>query len=249
MNLIVSTYGGGTDSTAMLIKLAELKEKIDLIIFSDTGGEKPHTYKYIKLFNQWLIDHGMPEITIVKATQPSKVMGLYDMCVKHKTLPSIAYGFKSCSVQFKIEPVDKHLKDNYPDNWKKGSITKLIGYDADEHQRAKESPKDNYKNEFPLIEQDIGRDDCIEIIKSAGLPLPGKSACFFCPSSKPHEIRQLSREYPELAEKAIFMEKNAELTTVKGLGRSFSWESMLATSDMFDDDLYTIDSPCGCYDG
>jgi len=247
--LIVCAYGGGTDSTAMIIRCQKEGVKIDVILFSDTGGEKPHTYKYIKTFNKWLIKNGMPEITIIKNTQPSKVMGLYEMCMKHKTLPSIAYGFKSCSVQFKIEPVDRYLKDNFPEEWKSGNIIKYIGYDADEHQRAKESPNKHYENEFPLIEWDMGRDDCIEEIEAAGLPKAGKSACYFCPSSKPHEIRELLRVYPELAEKAIAMEENAELTKVIGLGRSYSWKNLLATNDMFDDDLYTIESPCGCYDG
>ena len=248
-DLIVSAYGGGTDSTAMLVEKHNRGEKVDLILFSDTGGEKPYTYEYIKIVSEWLVSHGLPEVTIVKAVQPSKEMGLYNMCIKHNTLPSIAYGFKSCSVQFKIEPVDRYLKDNFSEQWESGNIIKLVGYDADEPQRAKESPNNHYLNRFPLIEWDLGRDDCVDIIKEAGLPKAGKSACFFCPSSKPHEIRQMAREHPELIEKALFMEENANLTKVLGLGRSYSWKNLLATSDMFDGDLYEIESPCGCYDG
>lgn len=60
-------------------------------------------------------------------------------------------------------------------------------------------------------------------IERAGLPNPGKSACFFCPASKKHEIRELAKLYPELADRAIAMEDNAALDTVKGLGRSFAW--------------------------
>jgi hypothetical protein len=248
--LIVAAYGAGTNSTAYLIECAKRNVKVDLILFSDTGGEKPHTYKYIKTFNAWLKDNNMPEITVIKNMQPSKEMGLYNMCIKHKTLPSIAYGFKSCSVQFKIEPVDKWLKDNFPEFWKSNNIIKLIGYDADETQRAKESPNPHYANRFDLIDWDMGRDECIKTIKDAGLPLPGKSACFFCPSSKPHEIRELARIYPKLAEKAIAMEENAELTKVIGLGRSYSWKNLLATSDMFDSEIVSnIDMACGCYDG
>jgi len=131
-----------------------------------------------------------------------------------------------------------------------GKVTKYIGYDADEDHRAK-IPEDNkYKYEYPLVEWDMGRDECLEVIAEAGLCPPGKSACYFCPSSRPSEIRQLKQVYPELADRAIAMERNAELTSIKGLGRNFSWEELLKTPDMFEDDFsLTPELTCGCYDG
>lgn len=39
-------YGGGTDSTAMLIGLWKNHIPVDLILFADPGGEQPHTYAY-----------------------------------------------------------------------------------------------------------------------------------------------------------------------------------------------------------
>lgn len=248
MNIVA--YGGGTDSTAMLIEFVDREIDVDLILFADTGAEKPHTYRYIEMFSEWLVDNEMPKITIIKNKQKSKIAGLEALCLKNKTLPSIAYGFKSCSVQFKIEPVDKFLKDNFKYDWDNNNIIKIIGYDADEHQRAKDSPNEHYKNEFPLIDWNMGRDECIKTIQDAGLRLPGKSACFFCPSSKPTEIRQLAKNYPDLIERALKMEKQAELTTIKGLGRGFAWANLLAQSEMFDEDCsHTPEMVCGCYDG
>lgn len=246
MNVVA--YGGGTDSTAMLIECVNRNINVDLILFADTGGEKPHTYEYIKLFNKWLKDNQMPEIDVIKNENESKKGGLEALCLKNKTLPSIAYGFKSCSVQFKIEPVDKYLRVNHGNEWDGREIVKFIGYDAGEDRRAKESPNEHYTNRFPLIEWNIDRDECVEIIKAANLPFPGKSACFFCPSSKPSEIKELKATYPELAERALLIESNAELTDIKGLGRGFAWRDLLATDDMFAD-YYEIESPCGCYDG
>jgi 3'-phosphoadenosine 5'-phosphosulfate sulfotransferase (PAPS reductase)/FAD synthetase len=45
MNIV--GYGGGTNSTAMLIGLYHKGIPVDLILFSDTGGEQPHTYEYL----------------------------------------------------------------------------------------------------------------------------------------------------------------------------------------------------------
>jgi hypothetical protein len=62
------------------------------------------------------------------------------------------------------------------------------------------------------------------------------------------EIMQLKVENPDLAERAITLEKNMEARTIKGLGRTWAWGDLLSTDDMFPDD-YTKIMPCGCYDG
>jgi hypothetical protein len=63
--------------------------------------------------------------------------------------------------------------------------------------------------------------------------VPLKSACFFCPASKKQEILWLRERHPELLERALAIERNARATlrSVKGLGRSFSWEAYLSRLD------------------
>jgi hypothetical protein len=80
---------------------------------------------------------------------------------------------------------------------------------------------------YPLMEWDFDRQRCKGIIADAGLPVPVKSACFFCPASKKHEIAWLQEHHPELLERALEIERNAQakLKSVKGLGRSFAWDS------------------------
>lgn len=236
--MIVMSYGGGTNSTALAVGLHERGEKVDLILFSDTGGEKPHTYQHIETMQGWLSSKGFPPITIVR----KETMTLEQDCLNRKALPSIAYGFKSCSDHFKLRPQRKYLESIGVIN-----PTKLIGFDMDEPQRAVAIKG----NRYPLIEWGWGRAECVEAIERAGLPLPGKSACFFCPSSKKAEIKVLRRIYPDLAARAVAMEKNAELTEVKGLGRSFAWGDLYEAedrqTDLFGDS--TIQQDCVCYDG
>lgn len=64
MNVV--SFGGGTNSTAMIIGMYLHKIPIDLILFADTGGEQPHTYEFIETFNGWLEKHGLPQITSVQ---------------------------------------------------------------------------------------------------------------------------------------------------------------------------------------
>ena len=236
MTTVVS-YGAGTNSTAMLVGLYERGERPDLILFADTGGERPETNKHLEAVSKWCVSVVFPEIEIVSAPNVS----LEEDCAKRGALPSVAYGFKTCSQRWKKQPQDKYLNQHGMKD-----ATRLIGIDMDETRRAKDYPNVRY----PLIEWGWGRDECVEAITRAGLPQPGKSACFFCPSSKPREILALKRDHPDLFARAVAMERNAELTHIKGLGRNFSWEELVkwneAQIDMFNN---PIESPCGCYDG
>ena len=231
----VVSYGAGTNSTAMLVGLCERGERPDLILFADTGGERPETYRHLDTVSGWCERVGFPMIVTVREMET-----LEANCLRRKALPGIAYGIKSCSEHYKGRPQKRWLKEKgITDPWF------WIGIDAGEAYRAKYT-----EIRYPLIEWDWGRDECVEAITRAGLPQPGKSACFFCPSSKAKEILQLKRQHPALLQRALDMEANADLTMVRGLGRSFAWFDLVkyddAQSDMFG---FSPEIPCECFDG
>jgi hypothetical protein len=93
---LVVAYGLGVDSTAMLIEFAHRDVRPDLILFADTGGEKPETYAYLPIFQQYLASVGFPPVTIVRY-QPKRAAydTLEGQCLHTGTLPSLAYGGKS----------------------------------------------------------------------------------------------------------------------------------------------------------
>lgn len=249
---VLVAFGGGTNSTAMLVGMHERGERPDLILFSDTGGEKPHTYDHIRLVNEWLLSIGFPPIITIKKGGSDET--LEQVCLRLHQLPSIAYGFKTCSQRFKGEPQQRYVNNWTPARlaWEAGKkVIKLIGYDTDEPHRAKPYSDAKYDVRYPLIEWDWGRDECVRAIKRSGLPQPGKSACFFCPSSKKPEILDLQRDYPDLYERACAMEANNQ-TGVIGLGRRFAWSSLRGLDRLTagvgkTEPLIPVD--CGCYDG
>lgn len=246
--LTVVSYGAGTNSTAELVEMVVREEQVDLITFADTGGERPETYAYLEMFSKWLVAHGMPPIVTVR--KGGRQETLEENCHRMNMLPSVAYGFKSCSQKYKGEPQDAYCNKWEPaiEAWKAGQkVVRCIGYDADEPHRAKFYEDKKFIWRYPLLEWGMGREECIQTILRAGLPLPGKSSCFFCPNSKPHEILSLP---DDLKERAIAMERQANLTSVKGLGRRWRWEDLIASDRdqlrLFDNNN---DIPCGCYDG
>jgi len=259
--LIVAAYGMGTNSTAYLIEMVRRQEPMHLILSADTGGEFAHTYSYSDMFSEWLVAHGYPPVTRVVKGGRQETLEQY--CLRTGMLPSLSYGFKSCSQKFKIEPQEKYVNNWEPARqlWKAGGkVTKLIGYDMDEPHRAAIPEDAKYRYRYPLLEWGWGRDECVEAIQAAGLPLPGKSSCFFCPSTRKAEIVDMLDHQPIYLARALAIEKNAEASgknhSVNGLGRRLNWSNYVAEvtaaraancpiSTRGTDDPV----PCGCYDG
>lgn len=249
---LVVAYGVGVDSTAMLVAMWKRKIRPDLILFADPGGEKPETYAYIPVMDAWLKKVGFPQITVVKyAPKVAPYDSLEGKCLANETLPSLAFGMHSCSIVFKAEPQNKYCAQWAPaiEAWADGvKVKKAIGYDAgaqDSRRRAKadrscakkaaQGDKDaaHYDYWYPLQDWKIDRVECLRLIASAGLPLPMKSACWFCPASKKSEIVWLRDHHPILFHRALAMEAGARdgkhgLKTVKGLGRNFAWSDLAA---------------------
>lgn len=247
--LIVS-YGIGVDSTAVLVAMQKRGVRPDAILFADPGGEKPETYAYLPIIQAWLAMVGFPPLTIVRY-EPTRApySTLEGKCLANETLPSLAFGKHSCSIVFKIEPQNKWTAGWTPaiEAWAAGrKVTKVIGYDNGEQDCRRRNKADRavakkieanhidarrYDYWYVLQEWGIDRAQCLELIASAGLPIPMKSACWFCPASKKSEVIWLRDTHPPLFERAIFMEINARdgkhgLDTVKGLGRNFAWADL-----------------------
>ena len=253
--MIVISYGVGTDSTALLIEAHRRGIRPDLIVWSDTGSEHPRTYAYLDTIRAWLASVGWPDLTVTRwIRRGGEFIAIHEQCEARSELPSIAYGHAGCSGKWKRQPLDK-LIDSHPDviaALEEGrSVERWVGYNADEEHRLGRLLErcDGYTWRAPLAEWDIDRPDARQIIVCAGLPLPGKSACWMCPASKPAEVLALKRDHPELYARALQIEANADLTTIKGLGRSFRWADLERQGQMFPVDLADLegdDLPCAC---
>lgn len=262
---LVVAYGVGVDSTAMLVAMHARGLRPDLILFADTGAEKPETYAYLPVIGAWLTRVGFPPITTVRYT-PSRAPydTLEGKCIANETLPSLAFGMHSCSLVFKVEPQNRYLRTWRPalEAWASGQrVQRAIGYDngpQDCRRRAKadravQAKADAghpdaqlYEYRYLLQEWNIDREACHALIEAAGLPVPVKSACFFCPASKRSEIIWLRDTHPQLFARALAIEAGArdgrhQLRTTVGLGRTFAWADLVtATADQLHDEPETL---------
>lgn len=227
-NPIMVAYGVGLNSTALLVGMVERGARPDAILFADTGGEKPETYAYLDIFDAWLQGKGFP--AVVRVQNDGKYKTLENNCRQKDMLPSIAYGRKACSEKYKQRPQHKWAKAWKPaqDCWAAGGrVVKLIGYGADEVRRAGIKDDDFYFYSYPLIAWGWRREQCVEAVERNGLPVPIKSACYYCPSSSKSEVVWLANKHPDLMARALEMEGAARdagnLHSIAGLGRRFAW--------------------------
>ena len=236
---VIVCYGGGVDSTAMLIALKREGIAPDLVMFADTGGEKPETYEYVRSIDTWLASWGAPAVTWVKY-KPSPRVGygtLEGNCLDNETLPSLAFGLHSCSLKWKVAPQDQFLKGvsrgpNKCNGWQPALESwaaglkpiRLIGYDAgpaDTRRRRRAVNEDeSFRYVFPLQTLGWTRETCIKVILEEGLAVPLKSACFFCPASKQWELWWLAGSHPDLLLRALRIERTALE------GRHSRWDSV-----------------------
>lgn len=254
--------GMGVDSTAMLIGLHQRGIRPDLITFADVGSEKPATYLFVPFLRQWLRDVGFPELVVVRLRCPrAGHTSLHDNMLTNETLPSQAFGMKSCTLRWKVAPQDDWRIRYAPIAATIGTdrqVHKYIGFDATEHHRIKHGGstygvksaegrhkllQQAYSVEYPLREWGWDRDRCKREIIAAGLPVPVKSACFCCPASKLHELHTL-----DLAQlkTSVRMEEGYRAgkhyrpdSTTIGLGRKFRWAPIL--SERMDDECQSSD--------
>lgn len=254
--IIVVSFGGGTNSTAMLCGFVDRGIVPQLILFADTGAEMPHTYEHVRIMEQKIREWWGIDLITVRAPKT-----IVEHCEKTRMLPSLAYGHRSCSQKFKHEPMEKYIKQWASDNGI-SSIIKCIGYDSDEGYRTKGKPTEKELKKglverywYPLVEWGWRRNDCIATICKHGIPQPGKSACFFCPASKRSEVVSLAKNHPELIKKALEIEEasqNRHRTKIGlgGIGNLWSdWLAMDEAQSKLMLDIEPNELPCGCLDG
>ncbi len=142
---IIVCYGGGVDSTAMLIAMRRQNIVPDAITFADVGAEKPETYEQVKIMSAWCVSVGFPAIVTCRNIPTNRVdySNLTGNCIENETLPSLAFGMKSCSIKWKQVPQDYFITgcQSGPNKcaphplWLDAQArgvkpVKLIGYDA-----------------------------------------------------------------------------------------------------------------------
>jgi 3'-phosphoadenosine 5'-phosphosulfate sulfotransferase (PAPS reductase)/FAD synthetase len=218
------SFGGGVNSVAMYLHLMDQgysfyggdgKYNCEAI-FVDHQTDWPETYEYINLFKKKY------PLTVLKPEYKANDGKIYNDLLSYykskKTHPVLVS--RNCTQNFKLKPIWKYCMT---------PAFMMIGFSYDERKRAKLSFKDGFENRFPLIENNINREECKNIIKKHGLPIPRKSGCYFCPFQTKKHYQELRKKHPNLFCNARQLEdayaenlkgRNKKVYYIKGQGKS-----------------------------
>jgi hypothetical protein len=218
MTLSVISYGGGVQSTAMIVLAAQgkLGYDVDTAIFANVGddSEHPDTLKYVRdIIAPWAKGNGVVIRELRKTNKDGDPQTLWQLLERENT-PSIPIRLepvgmpanRSCTNHFKVQVIGKYLKQLGATKAKRARV--CIGISTDEIHRAdggKHQPP-YQESVYPLIELGMSRSDCLKVISDAGLPVPRKSACWFCPYTRGNQWAEMKRDEPQLFERACQLE-------------------------------------------
>ncbi|MFN8469028.1 MAG: hypothetical protein U0X20_25955 [Caldilineaceae bacterium] len=215
MQLRVFSYGGGVQSTAALVLAARKEIDFGVFAFANVGddSEHPKTLAYIReVARPYAEAKGIVILELRKTFHgfPESLLAHIRRCERSLPLPvrmsNGAPGRRSCTADFKIDVIAKWQRKNGASR-QEPAVTGL-GISTDEAHRARTDSGIAWQTlTYPLLDLGLDRAACVEVIKSAGLPVPPKSACWFCPFHRRAEWERMQREEPDLLRRAIDLER------------------------------------------
>lgn len=222
--LRVFSFGGGVQSVAVLCLQVQSKlaQPHDAFVFANVGkdSENPDTLDYLEEFVKPLCAARGIRFAEVYKTRFNEPDTVYQSVVRdNRSVPipvklqSGAFGNRSCTNDFKIEVVDKWIRQQ--------GVTEAIvgiGFSAEEGKRIAKKPlgwHDHHGTqkfgfsklfEFPLIPLMLRRRDCERVIVDFGLPVPPPSLCWFCPFNTRGHWIEMKQSDPARFEHAVTLE-------------------------------------------
>lgn len=214
----VISYGGGVQSTAMLVLAArgEIGE-VDAALFSNVGddSEKQATLDYVRnVAIPFGLAHGVPVHELRRVKRDGSVETVAGRMLRDggRSLVIPARGSRtgkpskrSCTSDFKVRVIGKWLRQHGASA--QDPATVMLGISWDEIERLGNKKTEPYELPiYPLIDKRLTREDCKRIIEAAGLPVPPKSACYFCPFTRPSTWAAMRRDEPAVFFQAAAVE-------------------------------------------
>ncbi len=212
---IIHSYGGGTQSIAITVLVSNGRlPKPERVVIADTGREATETWEYTDKYVRPLLARVGLEIEIADHSLSTVDMysiggnGNKDLLIPAYTGVGGGQLRTFCSSEWKKNVIRRWLRNE--GYGPKNPVEQWVGISLDEIGRCKPSGVNWLNTNWPLLylhSPALNRLDCIDIVKSAGLPLPPKSSCYMCPFRSDTQWKRLKEQYPEDWAKAVVIDK------------------------------------------
>ena len=210
MTIRTFSYGGGVQSTAALVLAAQGKIDYKIFLFANVGAdsENPDTLRYIEeIAKPYAVEQGIElvELSLDISIHEHVVSDRRSIVIPVR-MSNGAPGNRQCTDRWKRKQIARWQRQHGAT--KDDPSVCGLGISMDEIQRMRtDSNIPTQTLEYPLIDLRLTRQDCRNIIADAGLLVPPKSACWFCPFQKHSQWLEMRRNKPELFERAVALEK------------------------------------------
>lgn len=253
----VFSFGGGVQSMAAMVLSAQGKLPYTHFLFANVGNdsENPRTIEYI---NETVVPYANNNgITYVEMSWDRKNHGKtllkalvedYNDIAIPVRMKGAGPGYRNCTTKWKVQVIDRYCRDVLGAS-RTNRIPVGVGISIDEvHRMRTDDPERDVltRKEYPLIDLRLSRQQCQQIIADAGLPVPPKSSCWFCPYKSDYDWIQLKAKEPQLFTQVIELEDilNAKRKKFGNKDEVYLWNKQRPlrtlleadTVDMFDDE-------------
>lgn len=225
--LRVVSFGGGVQSTALLVLAAQGKIDYRTFLFANVGddSENPATLRYVKdIAKPFAAQHDLAIIEVRRTrrngtpypTILETVVGPTRTLVIPSRTPN---GFmrRNCTQDWKITVLARWQREHGASEEQPASVA--LGISVDELHRARSNSRDKAQRlDYPLLTLRMDRSDCRSVILEAGLPIPEKSSCWFCPFHSNTDWQRMRDDDPATFAKAVALEETLNEKAVR-LGR------------------------------
>lgn len=234
MSIRAISYGGGVQSTALLVLATQRQIDFPLALFSNVGddSEHPATLAYVREIAAPFAEQHDIELVELRARPKGKETTLLQLLMREGSrsvdIPAWmegagAPGRRTCTKDFKIRRIAAWLKllGATADD----PAICALGISLDEWQRMRSDSGFAFQHlAYPLIDLRLDRVGCMRVIEDAGLPVPPKSSCWFCPYRPLRHWQEMRRDDPERFAEAVALERtlsdrHESLTRASGEGR------------------------------
>jgi len=224
MKQIVS-YGGGTQSTAMILMALNGEYNLprpDFGVYCDTGAEPQFINDYVEYFVEYVkqkydftihkiqCKKGLEHHLLKKPTKSRTGKFYVSATPPFYTLAldgSIGILNRQCTNDFKIAPIKTFINSLVPRGQK---YRMWIGISFDERSRMKISTYKKRVNYYPLVDNFIRRHNAIDYVKELGLRSPQRSSCYFCPFHSDNYWKWLKKYHATEFQRACELETNVQ---------------------------------------
>jgi len=191
----VISLGWGVQSFALAAMSAlGVLPKVDAAIHADTTHERSETYAFARKWTPWLEERGVRVVTVKADSYLTTIGGDRWVTPPFYSLGPKGEGmlFRTCTDRWKVRPIQKWLRKNYPDVSK---FEKWLGITLDEIGRLKQSRgREIFIYPFiELLDRPWTRGMVMRWLLDNDLEIPVKSSCVFCPYRDMETWREIKR--------------------------------------------------------